>query len=275
MEERPSYLKAAFLNAYNLSLLGGALAASALSGEYVLGAVALGLEALWLLFAPDSAPFRRLVNRQHREEVDQAEKAKIAQVMDTLPEREWARAHALDELGKEIERDMRQNPSFQFLLLQPEIDKLHQLHKHFVHLAAACTKAETYLAGTDTRDLQRQLEVQENLVKNLKDPAAVEIARKNSAVISKRMGMMKEIQNFLARARGQMNLIENSVRLLRDQVLTMASPEQLGDQLNDLLHGVEAVQASAKDEVFSTLSVEPIAPLEPGGPVRPTARVRS
>jgi len=40
-----------------------------------------------------------------------------------------------------------------------------------------------------------------------------------------------------------MNLIENSVRLLRDQVLTMASPEQLGDQLDDLITGVEAIQA--------------------------------
>ena len=275
MEERPSYLKAAFVNAYNLSLLGGAVAASALTGEYVIGAVALGLETLWLLFGPDTKPFRRLVDRQHREERETAEKARIAKVMDTLPEREWARAHALDELSREIERDMKQNPSFQYLLLQPELDKLHALHKHFVQLAAACVKAETYLASTDTRDLQRQLDVQQNLIKNLKDPAAAEIARKNSAVISKRMEMMKEIQNFLARARGQMNLIENSVRLLRDQVLTMASPEELGDQLNDLLSGVEAVQASAREhEVLTTLSMEPIAPLSAEQPASAKGRVR-
>lgn len=276
MEERPSYLKAAFVNAYNLSLLGGAVAASAMTGEYVIGAVALGLETLWLLFGPDSKPFRRLVDRQHREEREKEEKARIAKVMDTLPEREWARAHALDELSKEIERDMKQNPSFQYLLLQPELDKLHALHKHFVHLAAACVKAETYLASTDTRDLQRQLDVQQNLIKNLKDPAAAEIARKNSAVISKRMEMMKEIQNFLARARGQMNLIENSVRLLRDQVLTMASPEELGDQLNDLLSGVEAVQESAREhEVLTTLAVEPIAPIsaEQGSATKGRVRV--
>src|SRR5687768_16442352 len=99
MEKRPSYLKAAFANAYNLSLLGGALAASAMTGEYVLGAVALGMEALWLLFGPDMRPFRRAVDQQHREDREKEEKARIARVMDTLPEREWARAHALDELG--------------------------------------------------------------------------------------------------------------------------------------------------------------------------------
>ncbi len=275
MDERPSYLKAAFLNAYNLSLLGGAAAASLMTGEYVIGAVALGLETMWLLFGPDTKPFQRLVNREAREEREKKEREKIAKLMDTLPEREWARAHALDELRKEIGRDMQQNPSFQVIVLQPELDKMNQLNTHFVNLAAACVRAETYLASTDTRDLQRQQDVQNNLIKNLQDPGAADIARKNAAVIGKRMEMMKEIQNFLARARGQMNLIENSVRLLRDQILTMASPDQLGEQLDDLLTGVEAVQASAKEhEVYSTLSLEPIAPIESEGAVGGAARSR-
>jgi hypothetical protein len=255
--DRPSYLKAAFLNVYNLSLLGGAAAVSALTGDWFVGAIAAGAEALWLILGPDMRPFKMAVDRAARAEREKAEQERIAKLMEGLPEREWARAHALDELRKETARDMQQNPSFQYMLLQPELDKLQQLHASFVNLAAACTRAETYLASTDTRDLSRQLEVQQNLVKNLKDPGAAEIARKNAAVLQKRMEMMKEIQNFLARARGQMNLIENSVRLLRDQVLTMASPDQLGEQLDDLLTGVDAVQASAKEtEVFSTIGMQ-------------------
>ena len=65
---------------------------------------------------------------------------------------------------------------------------------------------------------------------------------KNAAVLEKRLATIQDIQNFLARARGQMNLIENTVRLLRDQALTMTSPGQLTEQLDDLLTGVEAVQ---------------------------------
>ena len=60
--DKPSYLRAAFMNVYNLSLLGGALTASAVTGEYVLGALAAGAEALWLLFGPDLRPFRRAVD---------------------------------------------------------------------------------------------------------------------------------------------------------------------------------------------------------------------
>ena len=50
--EQPNYLKAAFLNVYNLSLFGGALAATALTGQYVLGAAVVCAEtdeeARWL-----------------------------------------------------------------------------------------------------------------------------------------------------------------------------------------------------------------------------------
>src|SRR5688572_13686499 len=109
---KPSYLRAAFANVYNLSLLGGALAASAMTGEYVLGAVALGLEALWLLMGPDLRPFRRAVDSAAREERDKADAARVQRMMDSLPEREWARANALDELKGEIQRDMQHNPSF-------------------------------------------------------------------------------------------------------------------------------------------------------------------
>ena len=93
------------------------------------------------------------------------------------------------------------------------------------------------------------------------DPAVREIARKNQHVIEKRLETIEEIQKFLARARGQMNLIENTVRLLRDQVLTMTSPDQLGEQLDDLLTGVSAIQQSAKDNELFSSAMEPIAPI--------------
>ncbi len=277
-DEKPSYLKAALFNLYNLTAFGSALAASALTGEYVIGAVAVGVEALWLLWGPDLKPFKRAVDRWYREERDRATQAKIQKLLEMLPPREWDRAKALDTLRRDIERDMTQNPSFQALLIQTEFDKLTTLYRDFVSLASACTKAETYLAATDPKDLHRQVEVQRNLEQTLKDAAAQEIARKNRQVLERRLTTISEIQNFLARARGQMNLIENSVRLLRDQVLTMASPEQLGDQLDDLITGVEAIQESAKEHeaLIGKMEMSPVAPIATSESVAgsPPGRVR-
>ncbi|MBL8950841.1 MAG: hypothetical protein JNK82_08700 [Myxococcaceae bacterium] len=258
-----SYLRSAFLNIYNLSMFGGAMVAAAATGEYVLAAAAVGLEAVWLLFGPDLKPFRRAVDQANREEREKEDRARVQKLMESLPERDWQRAKALDELRREIERDMQHNPSFQAILLQSELDKLSQLHQSFVHLANACARAETYLSALDPRELERQLKAQEAITQKMTDPQVKDLAQKNIDVIRKRQSTIGEIENFLARARGQMNLIENSVRLLRDQALTMTSPNQLGEQLDDLLTGVEALQASTKETeaIFSGMQMQPISPV--------------
>jgi len=260
--EKPNYLKAAFANVYNLSLLGGALTTALVTGDYIIAAAAAGLEAIWLLLGPDLRPFKRAVDDQARAAREKADREKVAKLMETLPERDWQRAKALDELRHEIERDMQNNPSFEAILLQTEIDKLSQLHQSFVTLANACSRAETYLYAVDLKELQRQLKTQESVEERSPDATVKDISRKNQQVLKKRLETIDEIEKFLARARGQMSLIENTVRLLRDQVLTMASPNQLGEQLDDLLNGVDAVQQSVKDtEAIFSQKVEPIAPV--------------
>jgi hypothetical protein len=93
-----------------------------------------------------------------------------------------------------------------------------------------------------------------------------------------RFGLQVDRERLVARGRGQMNLIENSVRLLRDQVLTMQSPDQLGDHLDDLITGVDAVQASMRDSeaILAKIDVQPVSPIreEGGGERGGSTRVR-
>src|SRR5689334_16608008 len=56
--EKRNYLKAAFANPYNLSLLVAALAASALTGDPLLAVITVGLEVLWVVNAPGSQKLR-------------------------------------------------------------------------------------------------------------------------------------------------------------------------------------------------------------------------
>ncbi len=256
----PNYLKAAFFNVYNLSLLGGAATASLLSGDWLIALGALGLEALWLVTGPDLKPFQRAVRESARQEREKEDRARVEKLMAELPEREWQRAKALDELRREIERDVQHNPSFQAILMSSELEKLSQLHVSFVRLAAACQRAESYLHAVNVFELKRQVEQQNKLQEKSEDASVRELAGKNVVVLEKRLLTIKDIETFLARARGQMNLIENSVRLLRDQALTMTSPDQMNEQLDDLLTGVDAVQQSVKDtEAIMGNRFEPIA----------------
>lgn len=278
LDDRPNFLKAAFLNVYNLSLLGGAGLAALATQDWLVGVGALALEALWLVVGPDLKPFQRAVQESARQEREKQEAARVEKLLSTLTGRDFQRARALDELKKEIERDIANNPSFSAVLLRTEIEKLGQLYQSFVKLAAACQQSETYLGTVSDKELERQLEAQKALEERHTDAALVELAKKNGQVLQKRVDAVRDIRTFLQRARGQMNLIENSVRLLRDQALTMTSPSQLTEQLDGLLTSVDAVSQSVKDTdaiLSGTFdAVVPVADAE-GSVARAHERTRS
>jgi hypothetical protein len=75
----------------------------------------------------------------------------------------------------------------------------------------------------------------------------VEVARKNLAIVLKRIDKLQEIKRYMAVARGQLDLIDNSFQLIADQIVTMQSPQQLSGQLDELLDGVESIRQTAVD----------------------------
>ena len=70
---------------------------------------------------------------------------------------------------------------------------------------------------------------------------------KNLAILTQRREKIAEIRRFITKAHGQMDLIENTFRLLADQIVTMRSPQELGGQLDELIGGVEAVRTTARE----------------------------
>ena len=85
----------------------------------------------------------------------------------------------------------------------------------------------------------------------------MQVARKNLAIVLKRIDKMKEIRRYLTVARGQLDLIENSFQLIADQIVTMQSPQQLSGQLDELLDGVESIRQTAveTDRILGSIGV--------------------
>ena len=104
-------------------------------------------------------------------------------------------------------------------------------------------------------DRERQRFTARAASKNTTDPER-ELAKKNAAVIDKRIEKLRDIRNYLGVARGQLDLIENSFQLIADQIVTMQSPQELSGQLDELLSGVEAVRETAIDTEALMATVE-------------------
>jgi hypothetical protein len=248
LEKRP-YLKYAFANPYNVSLFAGALAAAGLTLNPVIAVAAVGFEALWLLYAPDSKRLRHLLwdprFEQVREALLEQERAGRLQL---IGEDDRVRVHTLVERQKEIRRLAAANPSFTGELLRAELLKADRLVDAFIDMAVTCTRYEQYLDSVDLNALARERTRWEAAVKSApENDASIGIAKQNLAIILKRLDKLKEIRNYLTMARGQLDLIDNSFQLIADQVVTMQSPQQLSGQLDELLDGVESIRQTAVD----------------------------
>jgi hypothetical protein len=258
-EKRP-YLKYAFANPYNVSLFVGALAAAGLTLNPALAVAAIGLEALWLLYAPDSKRLRHLLWDPRFEQVREAmlEQERAAR-MQLLSAADQDRVRALVERQKHIRHLAAANPSLTSELLKAELVKTDRLVEAFLDMAVTCTRYEQYLASVDLDALARDRTRWEvNSKSDRLDEAAVQIARQNLAIILKRLDKMQEIRRYLTVARGQLDLIDNSFQLISDQIVTMQSPQQLSGQLDELLNGVESIRQSAvdTDRLLGSMGIE-------------------
>jgi hypothetical protein len=243
------YLKYAFANPYNLSLLVGGLAAAAVTLSPLLALVAVGGEAVWMLHAPGSPLLRRLVwDPKHQKEMAALEASEREARLMGLADAERHRVKALVAQQQTIRRLAAGNPSFTGDLLRSQLAKTDRLVGAFIDMAVTCARYEAYLSSVDVGRLERdRTRWQVTVESSGADDPQVEIARKNLAIIVRRQEKMKEIERYLSVARGQLDLIENSFRLIADQIVTMQSPQQLSGQLDELLDGVEAIRQTAVD----------------------------
>jgi hypothetical protein len=247
-EKRP-YLKFAFQNPYNLSLFAGALAAAGLTLNPVLALAAVGAEAIWLLYAPDSRRLQHLLWDPKFEKIRDAlaEQERNARMVG-LADHVRSRVQLLVRRQHEIRELASRNPSFTADLLKGELVKTDKLVDAFIDMAVTCARYEQYLTTVDVAGVERERGRWEKAVKapGVTDPE-IDIAKKNLAILGKRLDKVKEIRRYLDVARGQLDLIENSFQLIGDQIVTMQSPQELSGQLNDLLAGVESIEQSAAD----------------------------
>lgn len=247
-KERAPYAWYAFHNVYNYTMMSGIAATALMTQNWWLALVGGGLETLWMVFAPDTKILRKLwFDKVHAENLAQEASAARAEQLKGLPKGDLQRFSDLEEKRKEILRLCNENQAFTADLLRDELKKLDQLVESFLDLMLSARKHEQYLASVDLDRLEKDLERYQRLRDRAHDDDSRRLAEKNLDVLTQRREKIAEIRRFVSKAYGQMDLIENTFRLLADQIVTMRSPRELGGQLDELIGGVEAVRTTARE----------------------------
>jgi hypothetical protein len=192
VNEKRSYLKAAFANPYNLSLLAGGLAASALTLNPLLAIITVGLEILWVVNAPGSKKLQEWLWDPSFDQQQQAQvQAARAERLKNLEESDRERVVDLLNRQQEINALAAQNPSFTGELLRSELTKTDRLVEAFIDMANTCSRYQAYLDSIDLSELEKDRRRWESICnQNDSGDSETEIAKKNLAIINKRFDKM-------------------------------------------------------------------------------------
>lgn len=233
----------AFWNQYNLILLGGAGLFAVATWSWLPLLVGAGAEALWMVLGADSRLFRRWVEKQEKEEQRKLLAARSQSTLATLKQGYVERYEDLRHLAAEIERLARENPSLEARLVEKEMDKLGQILQTFVEMAALHQRYARFLIDNPERDMQRDIENAERAIERESDRVVKRGLQQSLGLARKRLAQRARIEATHRLLGVRMDTLEKSMRYLQSHIISIGRAEELSEEIQTLLTGVESVEA--------------------------------
>jgi hypothetical protein len=228
------------LHPLNVLLVLALASSSAVTGSVAPLAIAAVTEVLWMALARTLESQRRyfgyarLVADPERE------------LIRTLTDEDRRRHVELTRLAGDI-REIASSTSVSKDMLSEELPKVDHLLAAFARVASNAARLEDFGRTTDLDRLEEEVRRQEKVVEKTKDPGARSVAAQNLELMQRRLERAAEIRRRSKEARGQLSLIENTVRLLRDQIATIESTDEIRGRLDDLVRNVDVIEASTRE----------------------------
>ena len=249
MSDGPSYTKLGFNNWLNYVFLAASTAFTVWTFPefgYTPLIAAGTVEALWLTVGVRAGSIRRYLNFVHREKLNKSEAGQRKRELRGLGDLERDRYMQLERMCEQIDEQVKDNSSLSMDMVKDERDKIEKLLATYLRLAKTAARYEHFVETSDLGQIEEELRRQEKVVEAA-DQVTKEVANQNRQIIQRRLDKAIEVRKQIRQARGQLNLIENTFQLLRDQILTMSSPSELSEQLDELTRSVNAIEAADKE----------------------------
>ncbi len=265
-----TYIRAALKWQYNWIWLAGLLLFAIVSGTALPLVLAAGLELIYLSVVPQSKRFQRLVRSwKFEEEKRQRERGLIAMFQELPPEMRLRYAD-VDKVCRSIRHNYSRLSATSQMFVQQMDSRLEGLAHSYVRLLHAAFSYRQHLRTTNPKAIQHDIdELQRDLPS---EPAKVqEINRKRIEILTKRLEKYKTAEENCNVVDAQCAAIEEVLQLIRDQSVTMRDPQQLSEQLENLVHDVEQTEQTIKEveAIFDLTAVETtLAPLPSAEPAR-------
>jgi hypothetical protein len=252
----PTYLKHAFQNWYNyggMILFGGLFLIFREPGWLFLGS---GLEIAYLYMLSTNPRFQRVIDSELEElkslKVEELARALFPHIDQDLRQRYGE----LDSLSARLRSDMLPAAGDSREMLKENQRKVAVLLASYLKIAVAVTRYRHYLTAInpeminkDVTRLTKEMESADDRIKAVK--------QKNLDILKKRLEKIDKAKANSEYLAAQMEAIEDTMRLVVDQAVTLTDPKGMGTQIDNLLQTLQDTDLIAAE-------MEPYAELEAG-----------
>jgi hypothetical protein len=252
-----NFVKEAFNIQYNWIALAGAGAFALLTGTAIPIALAGGLELMYLAVVSQHPRFQRLVRSWKFAEQQKQNEQKLGDMLRSLPPDMQGRYIKLAEVCRSIRGNFSQLSSTSQIFVQQMDQRLEGLLHGYARLLSAAFQQRQYVKTTDPDEIKKEVAaLQQHL--NTDPPRVQDINKKRVEILSKRLEKYQKINENRQVVDAQCSAVEDVLQLVRDQSVTMRDPQQVSDQLANLVHDVEQTEQTVQqvESIFSGLTPE-------------------
>ncbi|MDR9415494.1 MAG: hypothetical protein RI564_04360 [Gracilimonas sp.] len=237
-----NYTREAFMNPINLGvLLVSTLTAFFMSGMGDISSLLLttvfGLELMYLGIVPKLPRFRKKLELKKIKERHAANNEK--ELFQSLDNKSQKRFLVLKHLAKLVQENFEKLPYSSQGLLDNIGKKIDELLGNYLTLLDLIKRYEVYLNTSLESNLKEEVKRQIEEIKNLESEKLKRTKARRVAIMQKRLKKFSVAKEKYLVCETHLETIEDAVRYIYEQSMTMSNPEEIGFQLDNLLTEVE------------------------------------
>jgi hypothetical protein len=258
MADSDNYVKIAFVNGINLATLGSAAVASLVLMNPLPILIAAGAELVYLGTVPSLPRFKRHV-RSIRERTRHAGEERAAEgMLEALSPNQRESYFALRDLRDRILENYQRVPGGG-ALAETSTARMDGLLTSFVRLLSTLNSYRRYLTNTDRKAIEQELAaLKAELATERGDSEKVrEVKQRRVEILVKRLERFDRAAESRELISHQLASIDDFMRLLHEQSITLRDPDVLGQQLDHLAVEIQATDETVREmEKFAAISEE-------------------
>ena len=252
-----NFVREAFHLQYNWIALVGAGLFAVMSGSLLPIFLAGGLELMYLAMVPQNARFQRLVRSWKLSEELEQRQQQFAELLNGLPSEAKRRYALLAQVCASVRGNFAQLSSASQIFLQQMDARLDGLLRGYARLLVTSSQQLQYLKSTDPNEIKREVGALERaMTSDL--PKVQEINKKRIEILNKRLEKYQKLSENQEVVTAQCAAVEDVLHLVRDQSVTMRDPQQVSDQLENLVRDVEQTEQTVQqvEAIFGNMSTD-------------------